>query len=71
MTSRSKLVTTYEPQQVIQPLYTGGDVALSEDGDLLATCLSEEIILSNLSDGNVLARIDGVRVRSSSEANSG
>ena len=61
MTTRSKLVTTYDPQQVIQPLYTGGDVALSARGDLLVTCLTEEVVLSNLSNGRILARIDGVR----------
>lgn len=61
MSYRKHLTTTYEPERTIQPIYTGGDVALDKDGQLLATCLGEEALLTDLVSGELLARIDGVR----------
>ena len=55
--------TTFEPRRVIQPIYTGGSVALSEDGRILATCLGEECLLTDLNTGEHLARIEGVSSR--------
>lgn len=52
--------TTFEPSRVIQPIYTGGSVALSEDGKILATCLGDEALLTSLESGEHLARIEGV-----------
>lgn len=52
--------TTFEPRRILQPIYTGGTVALSEDGKILATCLGEEALLSDLDTGRHLARIAGV-----------
>ena len=52
--------TTFEPARVIQPIYTGGSVALSEDGTVLATSLGDEALLTNLETGEHLARIEGV-----------
>ena len=60
-TFRSKIITTYEPERVIQPIYTGGDVLLDREGRILATCLGEEALLTNLRTGELLARIEGVR----------
>jgi len=60
MAYKAELKTTYEPGRVIQPIYTGGSVALSEDGRVLATCLGEEALLTDLNSGAHLARIDGV-----------
>ncbi|OQO07505.1 hypothetical protein B0A48_07202 [Cryoendolithus antarcticus] len=51
--------TTFEPSRVIQPIYTGGAVDLSYDGRILATCLGEEALLTDLSTGAHLARIEG------------
>ncbi|KAK3677587.1 U3 small nucleolar RNA-associated protein 13 [Recurvomyces mirabilis] len=51
--------TTFEPARVIQPIYTGGAVALSEDGRLLATTLGEEALVTDLNTGAHLARIEG------------
>ncbi|KAF2480704.1 small nucleolar ribonucleoprotein-like protein complex subunit [Neohortaea acidophila] len=51
--------TTFEPRRILQPIYTGGTVALSEDGRILATCLGEEALLSDLDTGRHLARIGG------------
>ena len=54
------MITTYEVAKVIQPIYTGGDVELSNDGQILATCLGEDALLTNLNNGQTLARIEGV-----------
>ena len=59
-TQRTKVITTFEAEHVIQPIYTGGDVALDREGLLLATCLGEEALLTNLTTGRLLARIEGV-----------
>ena len=60
MSLKTDTKTTFEPSRVIQPIYTGGSVALSEDGKLLATCLGEEALLTHLETGEHLARIEGV-----------
>ena len=51
---------TYEPSDIIQPIYTGGDVGLDDTGRLLVSCLGEEVVISDLSTGKLLSRIDGV-----------
>lgn len=60
MAYKADVRTTFEPSRVIQPIYTGGSVALSQDGQILASCLGEEALLTNLSTGAHLARIEGV-----------
>lgn len=60
MAYKAELKTTFDPSKIIQPIYTGGSVALSQDGRLLASCLGEEALLSDLSTGEHLARIEGV-----------
>lgn len=60
MSSRAKLTITYEPERIIQPIYTGGHVALDREGRILATCLGEEALLTYLGTGELLARIEGV-----------
>ncbi|KAK5137626.1 hypothetical protein LTR08_007921 [Meristemomyces frigidus] len=59
MAYKANYKTTFEPSRVIQPIYTGGSVALSQDGEVLASCLGEEVLLTSLSTGEHLARIDG------------
>ena len=61
MTSRIKFTTTYEVERVIQPIYTGGSVALDREGRLLVTTLDEEALITDLTTGELLARIEGVR----------
>ncbi len=63
MSFRKKLTTTYEPEHTIQPIYTGGDVALDDEGLILATCLGEDALLTDLNTGQLLARIEGVRLK--------
>lgn len=52
--------TTFEPERTIQPIYTGGDVALDDTGRILATCLGEDVAITDLDTGRLLARIEGV-----------
>ncbi|MCJ1396023.1 U3 small nucleolar RNA-associated protein 13 [Xylographa bjoerkii] len=59
MTSRPKITTTFAVDNTIQPIYTGGDVGLSSNGQVLVTCLGEEALLTNLNTGQLLARVDG------------
>ena len=60
MTTRTKFTITYEAERVIQPIYTGGNVALGGDGRILATCLGEEALLTDLATGQLLGRTEGV-----------
>jgi hypothetical protein len=60
MAYKAEIKTTFDPSRVIQPIYTGGSVALSDDGRILATCLGEEALLTDLNTGAHLARIEGV-----------
>jgi U3 small nucleolar RNA-associated protein 13 len=52
--------TTFEAQSTIQPIYTGGSVALDKSGRILATCLGEDALITDLDSGRQLARIEGV-----------
>lgn len=65
MAQRISLKTTFEPAKVISPLYTGGSAALSDDGRVLATCLGEDALLTDLATGERLAHIEGVSVQQS------
>jgi len=62
MAHRVTVRTTFEASNVIQPIYTGGSVSLSEDGRILATTLGEDAILSDLATGEQLARVESVSI---------
>lgn len=57
-------MTTFEAENIIQPTYTGGDVAVDLENRILATCLGEEALLTDLNSTQLLARIEGVSVSS-------
>ncbi len=61
MALRTARKTTFEVEKVIEPIYSGGSVALSCDGRILATCLGEDALLTDLANGKRLAKIEGVR----------
>ena len=61
MTARITPQTTFDVEKVIQPIYTGGDVATDHEARILASCLGEEAVLTDLATGETLARIEGVR----------
>lgn len=60
MSHLSASKVTFKPEKVIEPIYKGGSVALSGDGRILATCLGEDAVLTDLTNGEQLCRIDGV-----------
>ena len=60
MAAKVGSTTTFSIENVIQPIYTGGDVSVDSKGQILATCLGEDAILTNVQNGTLLARIDGV-----------
>ena len=60
MSKKSGFQTTFEIERVIQPIYTGGAVSLDESGRILATCLGEDALLTDLNTGEHLARLEGV-----------
>lgn len=57
---RGAVKTTYALERTIQPIYSGGSVSLSEDGRILAACLGEDAMLTDLHNGRELGRIEGV-----------
>lgn len=60
MAYKADFKTTFEASRVIQPIYTGGSVALSQNGRILASTLGEEALLTDLNTGAHLARVEGV-----------
>lgn len=60
MANRQPSKTTFQPEKVIRPIYTGGSVALSNGAQILATTLEGDAILTDPSNGKHLAKIDGV-----------
>ena len=60
MATKAPYKTTFEVDQVIQPIFTGGAIALDNQTRILATTLGEDAVLTDLSNGNVLAKIEGV-----------
>jgi U3 small nucleolar RNA-associated protein 13 len=62
MANKSPYQTTFEAERTIQPIYTGGSVALDLSGRILATTLGEDALLTDLETGRQLARIEGVRL---------
>ena len=55
------LKTTFKPVKILQSIYTGGKVALSQDGRILVTTLDEDVVVTDMHNGTELARIEGVR----------
>ncbi|KAH9860391.1 hypothetical protein J1614_011722 [Plenodomus biglobosus] len=59
MAQRSAVKTTYEVGRTLQPIYSGGSLALSEDGRILAASLGEDVLLTDLTNGRELGRVEG------------
>ena len=53
--------TSFEIEKVVEPIYSGQAISISSDGRLLATALEEEVLLTDLGNGQRLAKIEGVR----------
>ncbi|KAI9884293.1 MAG: hypothetical protein M1823_003923 [Watsoniomyces obsoletus] len=48
MATRVAIKTTFEVDKSIQPIYTGGSVALDKEGRLLITTLGEDVLVTDL-----------------------
>ncbi|KAL6709675.1 U3 small nucleolar RNA-associated protein 13 [Coniothyrium glycines] len=59
MAQRAAVRTTYEVERTLQPIYSGGSLALSEDGRILAASLGEDVVLTDLANGKELGRVEG------------
>ena len=59
MATKQTTKTTFEVNNVIQPIFTGGSVALENGARILASTLGEAAVLTELSTGRRLAEIDG------------
>lgn len=44
----------------IRPLYTGGPVVLTRDGEWIVTTMGEEVLVTELRTGRGVARVKGV-----------
>jgi hypothetical protein len=56
---RTAVKTTYEVGRTLQPIYSGGSLALSQDGRILAASLGEDVLLTDLTNGQELGRVEG------------
>jgi U3 small nucleolar RNA-associated protein 13 len=59
MATKFAIKTTFEAAKTIEPIYTGGDVSLDELGQLLATCVEEDVLVVDIRTGVPVARIEG------------
>ncbi|KAI0783305.1 WD40 repeat-like protein [Abortiporus biennis] len=56
---KPKLKTAFKKARVIAPLYTGGPVAITQDGKRLVTCVGEEAVLTDVEEGRKICRFAG------------
>ncbi|KAJ4344646.1 U3 small nucleolar RNA-associated protein 13 [Didymosphaeria variabile] len=59
MAQRTTVRTTYDIERTLQPIYSGGSISLSEDGRIVAACLGEDALLTDITNGEELGRIEG------------
>ena len=59
MAAKVESKTTFEAARTIEPIYTGGDVSLNSNGQFLASCVEDDVLLVELRTGQPLARIEG------------
>jgi U3 small nucleolar RNA-associated protein 13 len=59
MATRQTPTTTFEVSNVIQPVYTGGSVALDNGARILASTLGENAVVTELATGRQLVEIVG------------
>jgi U3 small nucleolar RNA-associated protein 13 len=60
MARNVQIKSTYDSAKAIRPIFTRGSVALTQDGRVLASCLDEDVVLSDLHTGKELTTIEGV-----------
>ncbi|KAN0065412.1 U3 small nucleolar RNA-associated protein 13 [Thecaphora frezii] len=56
--NKPRIKTSFAKERTIEPFYTGGAVALTPDGEWLASTMNEEVVVVEVKTGNVLHRIE-------------
>jgi U3 small nucleolar RNA-associated protein 13 len=59
MATKQPFKTTFDVNQVLRPIFTGGSVAIDTGARLLATTLGEDVVLSDPATGSQLGVISG------------
>ncbi|GAO19771.1 hypothetical protein UVI_02044240 [Ustilaginoidea virens] len=59
MATKHSWKTTFDVEHVIRPIFTGGSIALDNKAHVLATTLGEDAVLTNPTNGKLLAQIEG------------
>lgn len=59
MAAKINVKTTFESLRTVEPIYTGGDVSAEASGKLLATCVDDDVLITNLDTYEVLIRLEG------------
>ncbi|KAI1342011.1 WD40-repeat-containing domain protein [Xylariaceae sp. FL0016] len=59
MANKAPFKTTFDPSEVIRPVFTGGAVAIENGARILATSLGEDAILTDLKTGKHITKVDG------------
>jgi U3 small nucleolar RNA-associated protein 13 len=60
MATKHALKTTFDVGRVLRPIFTGGSVSIDNDARILATTISEDVILTEPGSGKHLGSIEGV-----------
>ncbi|KAI0471949.1 WD40-repeat-containing domain protein [Xylariaceae sp. FL0804] len=59
MASKAPFKTTFEPDEVIRPIFTGGAIAIENGARVLATTMGEDAILTDLKTGKHIVKVEG------------
>lgn len=60
--NKAPFKTTFEPSEVIRPIFTGGAIALENGARILATTLGEDAVLTDIKTGKHITTVEGVRI---------
>ncbi|KAJ9619401.1 U3 small nucleolar RNA-associated protein 13 [Knufia peltigerae] len=59
MATKANFKTTFEVAKTVEPIYTGGDVSSNCSGNLIASCVDEDVLVFDTTNGKVLCRVEG------------
>ena len=57
--SKPRIKTSFKKQSAFQPFYTGGPVAFTPDGELMAASMDQDLVIVQVDSAQVLKRIHG------------
>src|ERR1700761_3995012 len=59
MATKVTLKTTFEAAKTIEPILTGGDISHDASGNVLATCVEEDVLVVDMRTVKVLCLVEG------------